>query len=656
MTSPSCTGALAGSVVTGSRYIAPFAGISTPDARPVYKSETMKRLGTLAPVLLVLVIAWLAWGGSCTRELGPQLVNVTDVVPRAVELGDRVVLVGEGFPAGKPARVTFRGTLHRPGERPETGAEIVTSATVLGPDQAELAFTEPVQALFCGAGDRAAHTTFDGDVEVAFAAAAPGAPPIAGTLRRVTLDVRPGAVPSDAAQEGARAAGWMGLRGTASSAGFAVEAVDHGSRAEGAGLQAGDVITAFDGLRVGAASDMVPAPGEREVAVAIRRAGVDATRTMAVDGWRRAAPAELLGAALIVLAALLLVVLLASPLPAIVAAGVQRVASRMRASRDVAVRRGSPARHAADASLRAALADALPLPGAAALVDAMALALLLAMPLGQYLVAARLDVGLLFAVAATSLATAALVGSGSAWRGVRAAAHVAWQHVPAAIAVAAVVVTTGSLRVQEIARDQAGCPWDWLAFRSPAMLVALALLLSCARIDPGPSAAAAPAGLAAFTEAAAPAGPARTGLAVACRAHRMLVSGLAALLFLGGWLLPGVPAAVQAAHPTLQVAGAALLLAKTWLIVLLLAWARRVVPAGGLAERSRAVALRGAPLALATALAAAAWTWWSPAHAAQLLVSGSLVVAVAAAAAALANRLRHGMLAPAADGRLSPFV
>ncbi len=134
------------------------------------------------------------------------------------------------------------------------------------------------------------------------------------------------------------------------------------------------------------------------------------------------------------------------------------------------------------------------------------------------------------------------------------------------------------------------------------------------------------------------------------------MSGLAATLFLGGWLLPGVPAAVQAAHPPLQVAGAALLLAKTWLLVLLLAWARRVVPAGRLAERSRAVAFWTAPLAGATLLAAAAWTWWSPAHAAQLLISGSLVVGVGAAAAALVHRLRHGMLAPAADGRLSPFL
>lgn len=600
----------------------------------------MKRLGTLAPVLLVLAIVWLAWGGSCSREIGPQLVNVTDVVPRSVELGDRVLLMGEGFPAGKPARVTFRGTLHRPGERPEAGAEIVTSATVLGPEQAELAFTEPLQALFCGAGDRAAHTTFEGDVEVAFAAAAPGAPPIAGTLRRVTFDVRPGAPPADGEREGARALAWMGVHGAASSDGLAVEAVDPGSRAEAAGLAPGDVVTAFDGLRVGATSDMVPAPGERDAVMAIRRADVDATRTMPVEGWRRAAPADLLGAALVALGALLLVVLLASPLPAPVAALVQRVAARARAARG--------------ASLRAALVDALPLPGSAALVDAIAFAVFLTMPLGQYLVAARLDVGLLFAVAATSLASGALLASGSAWRGMRTAAHVVWQHVPAAAAVAAVVVTTGSLRVEEIARDQGGCPWDWLAFRSPAMLAAFALLLSCGRIEPGATVPA--AGVAALTEASAPAAPGGAGLAAAYRAHRLLVCGLGAVLFLGGWLLPGIPAGVQAAHPSLQMAGAAALLAKTWVLVVLLAWARRVVPAGSLPERSRAVAFWTAPFAAVTLLAAAAWSWWSPAHAAQLLVSGSLVVAVGAAAAALAHRLRHGMLAPAADGRLSPFL
>ena len=76
---------------------------------------------------------------------------------------------------------------------PERSAEIVTTGTVIGPEHVELAFTEATQSLFCGAGDRAAHTTFEGDVEVAFAAAAPGAPPIAGELRHVVLDVRPGA-------------------------------------------------------------------------------------------------------------------------------------------------------------------------------------------------------------------------------------------------------------------------------------------------------------------------------------------------------------------------------------------------------------------------------------------------------------------------------
>jgi NADH-quinone oxidoreductase subunit H len=276
------------------------------------------------------------------------------------------------------------------------------------------------------------------------------------------------------------------------------------------------------------------------------------------------------------------------------------------------------------------------------------------MPFGQYLVASQLDVGLLFLAAATSLAMVALLGNGSAWRGVRAAAHVAWQHMPAAVAVVAVVATTGSLRVQEIERAQGGWPWDWLAFRSPGALVAFALLLACARIEP--DAHDAPPGAAALVEDS-PTAPARGAwLAAACRAHRLLVAGLAATLFLGGWLLPGLTAAQQDAQPVLELAGAAWLLAKTAGLVLLMAWSRAVLPRRRLVERTQATALWLAPVSVVALLAAAAWTWWSPARAAQLLVSGSLVAVVTLATGALVHRFRHGMLSSAGDGRVSPFL
>ncbi len=262
---------------------------------------------------------------------------------------------------------------------------------------------------------------------------------------------------------------------------------------------------------------------------------------------------------------------------------------------------------------------------------------------------------MLFLAAAAALVAAALAAGGSAWHAVRAAVHVVCQHLPGAVAVASVVVTTGSLRIQEIERAQGGGPWDWLAFRSPCGLIALLLLLSCGLIEPDE--ARRPTGIDALVEGGVRKAPPDRGvwLAAACRAHRVIIAGLACTLFLGGWRLPGMAPAEQDSRPALELAGAAWLLAKTWAVVLGLAWARWAMPRRFLAEGTRRVAVWLAPLSLAALAGAAAWSWWSPARATQLLISGSLVALVALGAAALAARLRHS-LATAEDTRLSAFL
>jgi NADH-quinone oxidoreductase subunit H len=144
-------------------------------------------------------------------------------------------------------------------------------------------------------------------------------------------------------------------------------------------------------------------------------------------------------------------------------------------------------------------------------------------------------------------------------------------------------------------------------------------------------------------------------LAAACRAHRVIIAGLACTLFLGGWRLPGLSPAEQDARPALELAGAAWLLAKTWGLVLVLAWVRWAMPRRFLAERTRRVAIWLAPVSFAALAGAAAWTWWSPTRATQLLISGSLVALVALGTAALGGRLRRA-LASRADSRLSAFL
>jgi NADH-quinone oxidoreductase subunit H len=627
----------------------------------------MNWLRPLTPVVLLAAIAWLSAGaGSCSQQPMAELIEVREVTPADVEVGDRLSVVGEGFPAGRPARVTFRGDLHRPGERAVHGAEVVLQGAVVGPEQLEIPFGEAAQALFCGGGDRAAHTTFEGEVEVAFAAAAVGAPPVAGTLRQVVLDVRPSASARNAEveQQGERLAAFAGLQVGAAARrgiGLPVEGVASGSRAEAAGIVVGDVLATFDGLRVDSVGDLSPAPGQREAVIGLRR--VDAPgvlpHTLSVEGVRRPAAAELLASALLLVGALAVVLLFAAPARPSTATALQRIAARVQARVERERQGGKTPQGAAGRAstlpiLGAIVArDVLPPAGASAVVDVGVFVLLAAMPFGQYLVAASLDVGLLFLAAATSVAVAAFAAARSTWAGARAPLHVFWQHVPAAIALGSVVLTTGSLRVQEIERTQGGWPWDWLAFRNPAALVALLLLLGCALVDA--NAPAPPEGLARHIEGATAAPAPGPWLAAVGRGHRIVVAGLATALFLGGWSLPGLSPGQQEAQPALQAAGAAWWLLKTAALAVGVSAVRCGLAPASLADGSRATVTWIAPLSMAVFAATAAWMWWSPGPAAQLLVSGALVTLVALWSTATVQRLRHGV-ASGADAHLSPFL
>jgi NADH-quinone oxidoreductase subunit H len=627
--------------------------------------ETMNWPRALAIFAAALAFAGLlALAAPWAAPVGPPLVGVSSLSPTDVEPGDRIVIAGDGFPPGKEARVRFRGTLQRPGERPIRDAEVTLTGVVSGADEVDVEFGEATQALFCGAGDRAVHTTFTGEVEVAFAAAAPGAAPVAGTLQQAVLDVRPSASGADRAREGdgLRSLAFLGLRVTAPTRrgiGLTVESVQPRSPADAAGVVAGDAITSFDGVRASAVGDLVPEPGERQATLGIRQAGAttETLRPVTVDGFRRAPPAELFDAAIVIAAALAVVLLAGASAPAVVAAALQRASARLRA-------RGGPRAIATAAAL-----EVLPPATGAAAADMLGMALLAVMPFGQYLVAARLDVAILFVAASALLAVAAVVVSGAAWAGLHAAVHVAWQHVPAGLAVACVVVATGSLRVQEIARAQGGCPWDWLAFRSPGALLALALLLACTRISPA-SAAPHRSALEALVEDVGPlpspstlspgASPGRSGSggwsAAACRVHRLLVAGLATALFLGGWSLPGLSPEQQDGRVLLELAGALGLVAKTGALVVVLAVLRQALPGRTLPEASRATARRGGPLAVAALAMTALWNRWSPEGPAQLFASGSLVAAAGLAGIVVLRRLHHGVFAAGADGHLSPFL
>ncbi len=622
---------------------------------------------------LALALACLALSGRPRgTDVASPSVRVLEVVPADLEVGEHLAILGTGFPAGKGARVTFRGTLHRPGERPVSGVDIGLPAASVGPERLELIVDDAFEARLCGAGDRATHTTFEGDVEVAFGAVVAGAGPPSGVLAHVTLDARPNAGAPEREADGARALAWMGVRATVMPSGLLLDAVDPRSRGESAGLSAGDVVTTFDGVRVASVGDLVPAPGERTATIGFRRGGApvvedsalpfspgeERTTALSVDGFRRTAPGDLVAAVAIVAAALLLVWLFAaSPPPgadALFQRAVWRARERLYAGR---VGKGAhPALRDLGRMMSALAREAFPARGLAGVADAFACALLAALPFGQYVVAARLDVGLLLAMAVTALAVAAFASHRSPWRASLAALRIGWQHVPAAVAVTSVIVATGSLRVQEIARAQGGWPWEWLAFRSPVALAALGLLLGCLLVSP--STAPVRSGLAARVEDDPPLAvrASSPGWLEGARAfHHVLVAGLASLLFLGGWVLPGADPARQASEVPLEVLGTLWLLAKTRLAMMTFASLRWVLPTlGGSTARAMRRSVAGA--AIAVLVGTAAWCRWAPGPSEQRIASVSLVIAVGAACVAWAQRLRSALSGTASDGHLSPFL
>jgi NADH-quinone oxidoreductase subunit H len=102
-----------------------------------------------------------------------------------------------------------------------------------------------------------------------------------------------------------------------------------------------------------------------------------------------------------------------------------------------------------------------------------------ALPFGESLIAADLNVGIFYMIAVTALVVVGILlagwSSNSKWAlfgGMRSAAQVISYEIPAGIAIMVPVLMAGSLSMQEIIRQQGAWPWEWNLFTNPFALVA----------------------------------------------------------------------------------------------------------------------------------------------------------------------------------------
>jgi NADH-quinone oxidoreductase subunit H len=206
------------------------------------------------------------------------------------------------------------------------------------------------------------------------------------------------------------------------------------------------------------------------------------------------------------------------------------------------------------------------------------------------------SIGVFFMLAVMSTEVFGIIlagyGSGSKWAlfgGMREAAQMVSYEVPMAICVLIPVIAAGSMDLNFIAQQQTGILWNWFVFRDPFTFLAFWTYFTCATAQ----CKRAPFDLAeAESELVAGFHTEYSGLRwsfffMAEYASMFAVSGIAVLLFLGGWNSGILPAGWELDKvlawpwPILNVGNlinAAVFVVKAWLLVFVMMWVRWTLP------------------------------------------------------------------------------
>lgn len=522
-------------------------------------------------VLCALVAALLA---GCSRA-GPDLFEVAALGPTTVDVGDRIEIEGSGFPEGRLATVTFRGVVHRPGLPARAGVEVTAKGEALSQREMTVLVTDSLQTAFTGTGEAAQKATFRGSVEVAFAPRNAQGPKVRGTLAAAELDIAPPSVSSleldRREKESARFLTFAGLELEGAMAPFVVTVVRPGTPADEAGVRAGDQVCSLDGVRIEQRAELIPTAGSRTSELRVRRGRQVEPMSLEIEtgGYHLEAPLELQRAAAIVAIAAAILLLFVAPFAKVLTWLERRAADRLRAHALAGARRGAVVREAfGDGPFGAAALRGLP----AYAVVLLASSSVSALAFGHQIIDRDFDMAALFLAALTAVLVLRFIAGGTlssgSWSfvsGLRAvSAFVAYQ-VPAVAAVGAVIVSAGSIAAPQIVLAQSGEPWHWNAFRTPTSFLAFALY--CVVLVPESTIAAKQLPEADAIDVLPTSGravPRLRGLQNVELFATLTLAGVGAILFLGGWRLPGLSLAEQSSHLGYELLGALLLLVKCW--------------------------------------------------------------------------------------------
>lgn len=579
------------------------------------KGQRVRLSVSAAALRGVRSFAWLAFALSAAcdaRDSSPNLLEVSGLNPRSLEVGDRLTLSGSGFPEGRAAKVSFRGDVFRAGQSPLRDVTIVATAAASDPHSIAVTLNAELSREFCGAGD-AVHATFRGATTAAFQARESGAPPVRGTLEGVVLDVNPASISKAAlatheaeAQRFAEFAGMTVVHSEERDV-LLIDTIAPEGRASRAGLLPGDALLELDGVRLASLSDLIPPPRARLSHVSVRRGDEPKPSTFALDvaGFQPGSPSELAPAATLLGFAVALMLLFASPLGRALSWFEARLATQIRdcGKPSAWARTGGDLKSSSFWRIALSELPTSPLPYFVFIMDSAWLTLL---AMNRTIWARELDLPVLFLGSLTALSATALVLGGRE-PGRRFSLGAGFRHVlrtlvfqaPVVAAMTSAVLLAGSLRSDDILAAQGGWPWQWFAFSSPVSLAIFVLLV----LGLVPLLSRPPSALQAAVNDASSSVKRRQGPTLPEWSHLILTSGVISLVFLGGPRLPLVSLSDPSRSLWLQVCGALLFQAKAVAVlslVLLFRFAANRVRVAEVAQLGVRYVLPGAVLLLVT--------------------------------------------------------
>lgn len=210
-------------------------------------------------------------------------------------------------------------------------------------------------------------------------------------------------------------------------------------------------------------------------------------------------------------------------------------------------------------------------------------------PFGSWLIAADLNIGILYLLAITSLAVVGILMAGwssnNKWSllgGMRSAAQIVSYEIPAGLSVLTVIFLAGTLSMQGIIEAQGWAPWDWFIFYNPFTLAAFFLFFTSALAEGNRTPFDIPE---AESELVAGYVTEYSGMRFlffffAEWGNLYVIGAIAATLFLGGWQIPATVFGVAMAdHPVAKgVLEFTVFFVKAYMWAFVAMWVRGTLP------------------------------------------------------------------------------